>query len=266
MLSNDLADIKTLPNKNPDEKVIGRPHSLIWRIIHNISFLIGGTTFIAGSCMYFAKIIVKSWALNTGAALFIVGSFFFLVADIQDWWYHRVGCMCDWKYREDYEIQNGSAFGKRHSLSGQWRRSQAALNVACSVLGSVCYLIGSVMFLPDLEDQLGIGEGFFIAGSAIIYLSQGWKVFRIGCINKHDLSDTRFRLKNLLDHLLVVFIDVSAGLGGFFYFIGTILFLPKFIETDFGLNRSAGLFLTGGFFFTLAGVLLVFHYFCTRHE
>jgi len=35
-----------------DINVLGRTHSILWRIVHSTLFLIGGTTFIAGSAMY----------------------------------------------------------------------------------------------------------------------------------------------------------------------------------------------------------------------
>jgi hypothetical protein len=250
-----------------DVNILDRPRSIIWRIFHGIHYLLGGLTFAAGSCMYFAKVIEKDWALNTGAALFIVGSFFFLLADLQEWWYYRIGCVFDWKYREPYEVDHAEVFQHpRNTRIGRFKRAEIGLNCFASIIGSALYLAGSILFLPDLSYVLIAGEALFISGSAVIYLSQGWKVYRLACTNEIDRSDRQFRLNNLLNDMQAVVIDISAGLGGFFYFIGTILFLPQFTTTDFGLNRAAGLFLCGGFFFTIAGVVLQYRYYCSRQK
>ena len=146
-------------------------------------------------------------------------------------------------------IEGAKIMGPIDSLHGQWRRAVPGINMTASVIGSICYLVGSVLFLPDLEDYLNIGEGVFITGSAIIFFSQIWKVIRIGYTNISDRQDRRFRITNLMHNFVVFVADAATDLGGLFYFIGTILFLPKFITTNFGLNRAAGLFITGGTFF-----------------
>jgi hypothetical protein len=259
---------KIIPdNKTVDGDIVDRPHSIIWRLTHVISFLIGGLTFIAGSCMYFANVSAISWALNTGGALFIVGSFFFLLADIQEFWYQRVGLFCYEKYREIYEAQHAKPSQDPECTKFErWERIKNGLNHFASIIGSALYLAGSILFLPDLAYVLTVGEALFIAGSAVIFFSQAWKVYRSGCTNQDDSYNNQFRFKNLLNDIQAVIINTSAGFGGFFYFIGTILFLPRYITTDFGLNRAAGLFVCGGFFFTVAGVFLLYRYFCSRHR
>lgn len=260
-------DEKPIPDKDVAVSILNRPLPLIWRIIHGTSSLIGGLAFLTGSCMYFAKIIIKVWALNIGAVLFIVGSFFFLLADIQEWWHHRIGCIFDWKYRERYEEQNAKIFRQsRNTILERLKRAEDGLNCFTSIIGSALYLTASILFLPDFSHELTVSEALFMAGSTVIYISQGWKVYRIGCTNKNDLSDTPFRLKNLLNDIQLVIINISVGLGALFYFISTILFLPKFTTTDFGINRAAGLFVCGGFFFAVAGIFLQYYYYCTSHE
>lgn len=52
------------------------------------------------------------------------------------------------------------------------------LNLLLSITGSVAYVVGSVGYLPSLDDigDVGIGEYGFIFGSVWVVASQTWKV------------------------------------------------------------------------------------------
>src|SRR5438045_3261648 len=64
--------------------------SLIWKIFHGTQAMLGGLFLIAASCMYFAEIIRRySMALTVGGCFFSIGSFFLLLADLQEWWYNQ---------------------------------------------------------------------------------------------------------------------------------------------------------------------------------
>jgi hypothetical protein len=143
--------------------------------------------------MYFANVIENNWALNIVPAFVIIGSFFFLLADLQDWWSYRIGCLFDWKHREAYEAHNTEVFQQsRYTILDRLKRAESRLNCFASVLGSSLFLAGSILFLPDLSNALTVGEALFIAGSAVIYFSQVWKVYRLACTNKINRFDTRF--------------------------------------------------------------------------
>ncbi|CAF1393069.1 unnamed protein product [Didymodactylos carnosus] len=274
MLSDDVkvetvaVELETVPLKAPDGNILDRPQSIVWRMVQGTHFLLGSLCFIAGSCFYFADVINRyPSALTVGAWFFIVGSSFFLLSDIQDWWYYRIGCLFDWKYREEYEAYNADLFSHpRYKILGRLKRAEVGLNLLASVIGSTLYLVGSILFLPALSNGLLAGEMCFIAGSAVTYLSQGWKIYRIACTSNVDRYDTRFRLNNLFHDIPAFALDTSSGLGAFFYFIGTIFFLPQFTKTDFGLDRAAGLFVCGGVCFTIAGLILQYRHYCTRHK
>ncbi|CAF4476835.1 unnamed protein product, partial [Rotaria magnacalcarata] len=81
-------------------------------------------------------------------------------------------------------------------------------------------LAGSILFIPVFSKELISGEWLFIVGSAFIYVSQAWKVYRSVCTNIHDRHDSRFRLANLLNDIPAFGVDGFTGIGGVFYFIG----------------------------------------------
>ncbi|CAF0823856.1 unnamed protein product [Adineta steineri] len=264
MMSNNVNE-RDIPAEDSHGNLLEAPYSIIWRILHGISYLIGGLTFICGSCMYFTKVIAEyDQALNAGAWFYIVGSAAFLIADLQDWFYYRIGLFIISKHRKE----NNAASNTNHvdkepkTCSDRYRRIQIDLNYLGSILGSILYLAGSVLFLPKFSDDIIAGDVLFITGSAAIFLSEAWKIYRLACTNAVDPNDIHFHFQNVRHNLQAIFISFFAGLGGVFYFVGTILFLPQYTSTDFGENRAAALFLCGGIFFSLAGLLLQYRYFC----
>ncbi|CAF5035924.1 unnamed protein product [Rotaria sp. Silwood1] len=247
---------------------VDRRQLLVWRIFHGTHFLLGGLCFIAGSCMYFTTVYGPyPKALVAGGWLFTIGSLFFLLADLQEWAHYLHSYWFCWFHREEYEISNSDVF--RHTRSsplGLWERSEVGINVFASVCGSICYLIGSIFFIPALSNYLIAGDWLFIVGSALIFLSQGWKVFRLSRMNPDDKTDHKFRFANILRDAPTFFADTFTGFGGVFYFVGTILFLPRFNLSDFDENRASILFVVGGCCFTLGGFFLQYIYYCSRHK
>ena len=260
-------DEETPLNVFRGENILERPQSPLWRLFHGTHYMIGGLTFVTGSCMYFPSVFKASAnALSVGGWLFTIGSFFFLLADLQEWWYYRIGCAFDGRYRPVLEHQAGTLF--KHpvgSWPGRYERAEVGINFFASACGSALYLAGSILFIPTFEKELVLGEWFFIIGSTFIYLSQAWKVFRSGCTNPSDRFDHRFRFSNLFNDKPALGVDGFAGLGGVFYFIGTIFFLPALNKTDADAIRSAVLFVCGGTCFTLSGFFLQYrHHFMHR--
>ena len=249
--SNEEARLINSPNEN----VLERPQSHLWRLVHGTHYMIGGITFITGSCMYFPSVYnTYPSALSAGGWLFTVGSFFFLLADLQEWWYYRVGCCFDQKYRSAMELQNAHRFPhSSDTFQGRYERAEVGINFFFSACGSALYLAGSILFIPTFKDQLVLGEWLFIIGSSFIYISQAWKVYRSGCTS---LQDRRFHFSNLLKDLPALGVDAFAGIGGIFYFFGTIFFLPSLNKTNSDAIRSAILFVCGGTCFTLSGFFL----------
>jgi hypothetical protein len=250
------------------DNVLERPQSALWRLFHGTHYMIGGITFITGSCMYFPNVYNNySSALSVGGWLFTIGSFFFLLADLQEWWYYRVGCCFDRKYRPALEFHSATLFPhRRDTLRGRYERAEVGINFFISACGSALYLAGSILFIPTFQDQLLLGEWFFIIGSTFIYVSQAWKVYRSACTNVNDRQDRRFRLSNLLNDISALGVDGFAGIGGVFYFFGTIFFLPSLNKNDSDAIRSAILFVCGGTCFTLSGFFLQYRHHFTHHD
>lgn len=249
------------------ENVLQRPQSFRWRIFHGTHYMIGGLTFLVGSCMYFPAVAKNfTQAYSVGGWLFTIGSFFFLLADLQEWWYYRIGCAFDYRYRPSLESQASRYFSRPpDTLAGRYERAQVGINFFASACGSALYLAGSILFIPTFQDQLLAGEWLFIIGSSFIYMSQAWKVYRSACTNPDDAHDHRFRLKNLLNDLPALGVDGFAGIGGVFYFFGTICFLPSLNVTESDAIRSAILFVCGGTSFTLSGLFLQYRHHCIPH-
>jgi len=195
--------------------------------------------------------------------MFTIGSSGFLYADLNEWWLNnRAGCAFDEEYREEFERQVGSHFGPSDSLWGQYLRKENGLNFALSCIGSLLYLIGSILFIPRLN-AIVLGTQIFIYGSLVIFLAQAWKVYRQGCHSETNLSVREFKLQNYEADLPALGVDACAGLGGLSYMIGSIYFLPEYDISDSVTVKAATLFTIGGVFFTLSGLFMIYRYFFT---
>ncbi len=119
-----------------------------WQFIHAFSFLLGGTTFVAGTAMYFYPDYANGGYV--AGWLYTIGSFGFLTVDVMEFF----------TYTDD-----------------KWLRA----NIAMSAIGSTLYVIGSIGFFPSIYDATNgsVGINGFISGSAFIGVSQAWKTIRI---------------------------------------------------------------------------------------
>ncbi|CAF1190764.1 unnamed protein product [Adineta ricciae] len=229
---------KDVPAEVSHTNLLDYSHSIIWRILHGTSFLFGGLLFICGSCMYFTDVIA-----NNDHALEASG------------WLYTIE---DTPRRTTYDPELEPVSSHRG------RNIAINVNYFTSNIGSALYLVGSVFFLPKFADSILVGDGLFTAGSAVIYLSEGWKIVRLACTSAENTNDMSFRFQNIRTNLQAIFVCFFAGLGGVFYFVGTILFLPQYVTSNSDEDRAAGLFLVDGVFFTLAGLLLQYRYYCRR--
>jgi hypothetical protein len=175
---------------------------------------------------------------------------------------NRVGCAFDDEYREDYEKNNSRYYESADSFSGKYHRAENGLNFAFSALGSLLYLIGSILFIPSL-DQIVLGTEIFIPGSFVIFVSQSWKIYRAACSNSQFPFDKSFSLDNLHQDLPGFGVDAAAGLGGLAYMIGSYLFLPENAVTESQILLAAVWFIVGGSLFTISGICIVYRYFFT---
>lgn len=235
------------------------PLSTSWRLFHFINYIIGGTTFFFGSICYLPS-LNPNYVL--GGWLFTIGSSTFLMADLNEWWKNnRVGCYDYEDYEESYEAELGKKhFGDKNTSQGRYKRAENGMNFALSATGSFLYLVGSILFIPSLDAILW-GTIVFIPGSLIIFLSQSWKLYRSACFRDNDPNDKSFSVSNWGHDVSGFLIDLNAGLGGFFYMIGSILFLPLYAQ----YFAAAVWFILGGAAFTLSGICMCYRYFATTN-
>ena len=239
-----------VPAEDSPRNLLSHPHSVLFRLFHGTSFLFATLLLVAASCMYFTRVIANvSNAYEIGAWLYIAASLCFLLANLQDWSYHRIGLLIAVKKN-----------------SRRFRCTTIDMNYFASMAGSSMYLIGSVFFLPKYADLSVVGVALFIAASIVICLAEGWKIARLACTNDVDVNDHRFHVANVRGKLQCIFISFAAVLGGVIYLVGSILSLPRYVTTDWGEDRAAGILTAGGVFFILAALLLQYYYYGRRRE
>lgn len=243
----DIKDLKDeekgLINNKPNIRIefdSTKANSLSWRLWHSINYMIGGITFYLGSYCYFSFINnVYPNSFIIGAWLYSIGSLCFLLADITEWNHFKYGCSCNVNYEGEQTFYN------------TFIRAEVGINFFFSVLGSLMYLIGSIFFIPSL-DKLPLGEFFFIYGSLVIFFSQLWK-----CLRPHLIHG--FKIENVTEDFSGFLVDLCAGLGGFSYFYGTVIF--RYMENEYDQNIASSWFVTGGTFFTLSGLAMQYRYY-----
>ena len=223
----------------------------------------GGMCFIPASCMYFAQVSQNSLALTAGGWLFTIGSFCLLMADLQEWWYYRVGCILDCKYRRALQssmyIQEEDPYP---TLRHRCDRAKIGINTFTSVCGSALYLAGSILLIPGFEAYLVVSVALIIAGSSVIFLSQLAKVYRSGRIDDDDQLGGQFRFSNLSKNIPTVSADSSAAAGAIFFLIGSVLFLPQFNVNQIYQDKGSAYYVCGGVGFAVSAVFFFHEDFC----
>jgi len=125
-----------------------------------------------------------------------------------------------------------------------------------SAIGSFFYVLGSIGFFPSLINGIGfLGPFGFILGSFIIGTSQLCKTVRIGFV------DGRFSPRSLIrnwDSISAVAVELGAGIGAWFFFIGTIIYCfgPYYVPVT--------LWMFGSIFFFLASCSLAIRHFILK--
>jgi hypothetical protein len=119
-----------------------------WRVVHAFAFVLGGATFVAGSACYF----VPSWADASvfAGVTYTIGSLGFLTVDLLEFF----------------------TFTRPRLLR---------LNIAASAIGSLCYVIGSLFFVPVLAAvklsarSSATGASFWARGSSDVRKCSKWR-------------------------------------------------------------------------------------------
>ncbi|KAG1675664.1 hypothetical protein FOA52_002373 [Chlamydomonas sp. UWO 241] len=191
----------------------------------------GGTTFIAGTVLLFFPNMDTLSAL-----LYTIGSVGFALVDLQE--------LC--------------TFTQGHPLP-------LRVNIACSLVGSLLYIVGSVGFFPKLGLP-AVGIWGFILGSAAIGCSQLWKTHRIGR-GGGDGGEVPgcFRVGNLVSEtgaFTAAGVELSAGIGAWCFFVGTSLYQLGPLEGPASVLATVlWIWVAGSLSFTAGGCFLAWRHF-----
>ena len=241
--------------------LLEQPRSFQWEIFDGILNMISSFCFLGGSCMYFTNIFHScSAALTIGGWLFTIGSFIFLLIELENWWDYRTGYCFTNNY---YSVLNNPLNSIDNlTIDDKVHHIKIELNVYGTLCGSVFYLAGSILFIPIFNYYTPIGEWFFIVGSLFCCLSQIWKMYRSAC----NTFDHKFRLMKLFNHKTTLIMDILYIVGNICFFIGTILFIPYIDKTDFDANRAAFFFVFGSLCFTVSATILQYTIYCYQRK
>lgn len=219
--------------------------TFLWRLVHALGFMIGGTTFIAGTACYYWPSSDSLSAL--AAVLYTVGSVGFLSVDVLEF----------------------ITF-----LSCPLRA-----NISLSAIGSTLYVVGSIGFLPSIMNTTeDVGVWGFIGGSAFIGCSQVWKLIRIGTPvvttsegdGEEIVSDGSPSIRTLVasvDSFTAAGVEGGACLGAWAFFVGTCMYDYSTAEQLFGIqwmNAILDIWMAGSIFFTIGAFFLSYRHFVLR--
>lgn len=176
--------------------VFPQPLTVYWRLHHWFGYILGGVSFVIASVALIPTIGNES----IGGWWFTIGSAGFLFADIFEWWKNnKTGCLFDTlQERQAYDKVVDKYLDDKTTMRGKYQRAENGINFFCSLTGSSLYFIGSVLFIPSVNEAAGSTYAdvwIFIYGSAVIFGSQMWKLYRSGKIND-DPYDKTFRTSN----------------------------------------------------------------------
>jgi hypothetical protein len=169
-----------------------------------------------------ACLYFPSWPSSAlvSALLYIIGSIGFLGVDIQEFF----------TYTEDKVLR---------------------INIAMSASGSMFYVIGSFGFIPAiLRAAPYVGSLGFIVGSFLISVSQLWKTCRYVATPG----------MNTMERVTAIGVELGAGIGAFFFLVGTIMLAAQPAATGAFFHAILNLWMLGSVFFTLGAGFLSFRH------
>ena len=218
---DDLNEESTLLAHDDADSKIRIEETFIWMLFHWGGFFLGGSTFIVGTALYFFPDLPNGGEWSAG--LYTLGSVGFLTVDVMEFF----------TFTESFILRT---------------------NISCSMTGSLFYVIGSIGFFPEIYNLTDIvGIWGFILGSFFIGCSQLWKTYRIG-----KGRGESFQASNLIadiDSSTQVGVELNAGIGGWCFFVGTIMYLHGPLEGQWYFDVLC-IWTAGSAFFFLGSLFL----------
>lgn len=249
MLTSKVYTENIRSNKDIGRDVIdGRRSKTFYLIFRTVLVLLAALLYAAASSMYFDNVVHKSYALRTGAALFIAGASLKLIAELTRPIEDRVGLCCYRKYREAFTYPE-------YGIVERWIRVEVFLSDILLIVAAALDLARSILYIPGLA--FTVGKAIFIASSAVLLVADLWIIYQVGREEKDYPYNLIFRFKNLLRRPIKVLIRITSAIGALMYLIDSILYLPEYDHTASDQNRVGGLYETGAFFFTIGALLLI---------
>lgn len=197
-----------------------------WKMWHGFNYFLGGCGFLLGSIVLFPFVEMHIDTAQASAWLFIIGSFGFLLGDLAVCLhYTRPGCP----------------------------EMQLSLNSFLSLFSSLLYSIGSVYLIPGL-DLAWLGALFFVTGSGLVVVSQGWKLYRLLWLDNRPIWDI------IGEDESGFCVEAFFALGGLLYFIGTFVFYYSFYNPNL-LIPGVTIYSFGGHFYFASALFVQKKYF-----
>lgn len=130
--------------------------------------------------------------------------------------------------------------------------------------GSLLFLVGSVLFIPSSTFVIAIF--IFAVGSFLFTSLSIVRIYLAGC---HDNGDNdigsdkstrngKFKWKNLLNDFSAVLIDINSGVASAMFFVGSILYLPKFESNIIYFWVAWSLFQIGSAAYGISSCIVVY--------
>lgn len=196
----------------------------LWETFNAFAYVLGGATFVAGSICFFPAL--DAW-LAVGDWLFFVGSVLYLLVTGHD----LLEVIKYWRHHDTDTFANHIEFVAAWSY----------------VIGTLCFLFGSLFFLPSLSWTLA-GTWCFIIGS-LLFLAGGF-------VNIMQVVEAPSLLYMQLFNLTVANFMVGSGL----FVVASVPYLWQFASGDKTLifNFVAWQYTAGSVMFLVGGVLIYY--------
>ena len=237
------SELNSQESRHKESFIVAQP-PLLWRTVHCLLCIIGGTTFLLGSIQYLPYFSHEA----KGAYLFTIGSFCFFLADLLEFVsYHQLP----------------SGIVGSNKKVGWFARSEDFLNSLMMTTGSLSYFIGCVYFVPQLH-HTDVGDILFIPGSVLLFIAEVWRIYRSGSTLFNAQTERIERCEFHLHHITntpVFCADMSLCLGAVAFLVGSILFLPNLDLTTVDTRRAAMVFILGSALFLQSAICLFYAYF-----